>query len=153
MMTLQELMDGLARTLGCPGGIRPDDSGEVNLECDGLALSFRAISGGEELLMWSPLAERPAGDFSRWGEILLKANFCGALTGGASLSLSEDGTSVCLHRRLTLAGVSDKTFLSSFETFVETALTWQQLLADEDARPREDSLMALGFRQPALPRA
>ena len=152
-MTLQELMDGLARALGCPSGAHPDDTGEVHLECDGLALTFRTISGGEELLMWTPLAERPVGDFSRWGEILLKANFCGALTGGATLSLSEDGTSVCLHRRLALAGVSDTAFLSSFETFVETALTWQQLLADEDARPREDSLTALGFRQPGRPRA
>ena len=153
MMTLQELMDGLARAMGCPGGIRPDDTGEVHLECDGLALSFRVIAGGEELLLWSPLAERPAGDFTRWGEILLKANFCGALTGGATLSLSEDCTSVCLHRRLTLAGISDKTFLSTFESFVETAQTWQQLLADEDARPREDSLTALGFGLPGLSRA
>ena len=69
MMTLQELMDGLAKTLGCPGGIRPDDTGEVHLECDGLALTFRTISGGEELLMPVALTAELWQQSGRWESV------------------------------------------------------------------------------------
>lgn len=129
-MTMMELLEGLAQAAGIADGIRPDEDGSVCLAVDDFAVAFREIADGRELLMWSPLAEQPPEIADRLNELLLRANFLGALTGGAVLSLSEGGERICLHRRLPLAGLDAEAFREAFETFVEAALAWRRQIGD-----------------------
>ena len=129
-MTMMELLEGLAQAAGITDGIRPDEDGSVCLAVDDFAVAFREIADGRELLVWSPLAERPPEIADRLNDLLLRANFLGALTGGAVLSLSEGGERICLHRRLTLAGLDDESFREAIEDFVEAAIAWRRQIED-----------------------
>lgn len=129
MMTV-ELLEGLLEAAGITDGIRPEEDGSVCLAVDDFAVAFREIADGRELLMWSPLAERPPEIADSLNELLLRANFLGALTGGAVLSLSEGGERICLHRRLALAGLDAEAFREAFEDFVEAAIAWRRQLED-----------------------
>lgn len=129
-MTFVQLMDALARAANLKEGVRLGPDGSACLAVDDLAVEFREIGGGQEMLMWSPLCARPVGDDGRTNEMLLRGNFLGALTNGAVLSLSQDGENICLHRRLALSGLEPGAFLSAFEGFVESIVTWQRLIAD-----------------------
>lgn len=129
-MTMMELLEGLVRAAGITDGIRPEEDGSVCLAVDDFAVAFREIADGRELLMWSPLAERPPEIADSLNELLLRANFLGALTGGAVLSLSEGGERICLHRRLALAGLDAEAFREAFEDFVEAAIVWRRQIED-----------------------
>ena len=129
-MTFMQLMDALGRSANLKGGVRLGPDGSACLAVDDFAVEFREIGGGQEVLMWSPLCARPVDDDGRLNEMLLRGNFLGALTNGAVLSLSQDGENICLHRRLELSGLESSAFQSAFEDFVESAVTWQRLIAD-----------------------
>ena len=44
------------------------------------------------------------------------------------------GERICLHRRLTLAGLDVEAFRAAFEDFVEVAIVWRWQIEDEADR-------------------
>ena len=138
-MEFKVLMKSLADEVGMSDGFVADEDGVVRIGSDkGESIAFAEVDEMRAALIWSRVGELPQQGAEAVKEELLKANFMGRALGGATLSLSDDG-SIYLHRMLPLVLTAGDAFIGEVTSFVDHLQTWRRLLKGCEAVEKRKS--------------
>jgi len=151
-MEYQELLDSFAKKLGGEVEIKPDASGAVMLDVDGMPLS---IMGMEELglvALIGVIGEPPPEDrMERLYAALLEANHNFAGTAGATLSINPETRNISLCKTMPLALADADGFFNDVERFVNTLENWRKLVSDYRGAEIESKTASAPQADEALP--
>ena len=141
-MEFDELIAALSRQTGGERDVPKDEDGVVRFAVGEITVAMMEIPELQAMLVWSRMGELPAFGAEKLKTALLRANFMGRDTGGATLSLSEDGA-IYLHRRLELRFLDGESFADILTEFVQLMDQWRQIIAAyvpaADAEPTASS--------------
>ena len=126
-MEFDDLMEVLARRAGDGGEIPKDEDGVVRFAVGDITVALMEMPNLGEMVIWSRMGELPAFGADKLKTALLRGNFLGRDTGGATLSLSEDDE-IYLHRRLDLRPLDGETFFEILTQFVQLMDAWRKTI-------------------------
>lgn len=136
-MEFSALIDSFAKRTGI-GELLPDANGLISVEFSGHVVCFSELPQVQHLAIYGHVGELPE---NAGGDLLLplmRANFLGQLTCGATLSLSpEDNRTIVLHQLIPLTALDEDLFASAVETFVNILMVFHSqvesfpVIADE----------------------
>lgn len=93
-----------------------------------ITVAMTEISELREMLVWSQMAELPVYRAEKLKTALLRGNFMGRDTGGATLSLSENDE-IFLHRRLDMRPLDGDESVEILTGFVQLMDEWRKTIA------------------------
>ena len=126
-MEFDDLMGVLARQAGDGGEIPKDEDGVVRFAVGDITVAMMEIPELQAMLIWSRMGELPAYGGEKLKTALLRGNFMGRDTDGATLSLSDDDE-IYLHRRLDLRYLDGEAFVDILTEFVQLMDQWRQVI-------------------------
>ena len=142
-MEFSALIDSFAKRTGI-GELLPDANGLISVEFSGHVVCFSELPQVQHLAIYGHVGELPE---NAGGDLLLplmRANFLGQLTCGATLSLSpEDNRTIVLHQLIPLTALDEDLFASAVETFVNVLMVFHAqvksfpVIADELEKKRK----------------
>lgn len=137
-MEFKQLMSEVGVKCGI-GEIPVDEDGVAMLQADGILLSFIEIPATQQLVTYAVVAEKPEGSLERLYETLFEAQYLGAVTSGATFSLSPDGE-IVLHRMDALVDMDVATLMKTMETFLNLVDKWREVIGAyrPDELPQND---------------
>lgn len=143
-MEFNALIDSFAKRTGI-GDLLPDADGLISVEFSGHTVCFSELPLVQHLAIYGRVGELPENAGSDLLLPLMRANFLGRLTCGATLSLSpDDNKSIVLHQLIPLSTLDEDLFASAVETFVNVLMVFNAqmksfpVIADELERHKAD---------------
>lgn len=124
-MEFKELMEDFARRIGL-GELKAGEDGTYAFEVDGMELTVTEIPARNAALLLAQVGELPTEAREDLLKLLMRANFTGRGTQGATLSMDPEGDGVFLHRTLSLPAIDCDGFCAAFERFVNTVGLWRR---------------------------
>lgn len=125
-MEFKQLMSELGEKCGI-GELPVDDDGVAMLQADDILLSFVEIPATRQLVTYAVVAEKPDDSLERLYETLLEAQYLGAVTSGATFSVSPDGE-IVLHRMDALVDLDAAMLMKTMETFLNLVDKWREVI-------------------------
>lgn len=126
-MEFDDLMGALARQAGDGGDIPKDEDGVVRFAVGDITVAMMELPELGEMVIWSRMGELPAYGAEKLKTALLRGNFLGRDTGGATLSLSESDE-IYLHRRLEMRPLDGEAFVEILTGFVQLMDAWRKII-------------------------
>lgn len=124
-MEFRELIADFAGRIGL-GELKADENGTYAFEVDGMELTVTEVPAEDAALLLAQVGELPAEAREELLKLLMRANFTGRGTQGATLSIDPEGDGVFLHRMLPLPAIDGDGFCAAFERFVNTVDLWRR---------------------------
>lgn len=128
-MELSEIVDAFVAKLNL-SGMEKDADGIYSIDVDGMTISFSEVVESRSVAIYGEVGEMPVEGRDKFCEVVMKANFMGQGTGGATLSLDESGEVLYMHRVLPLVALDGDSFFTVVESFINMLETWRNLSAD-----------------------
>jgi len=127
--TINGLLQEFGRTIGIPD-LDLDDEGYCILVIDEkLVINMEFDQLGQQLLIYSLVGET-SGDAARVHEQMLRSNYLGRDTGGATLGLRPEDGGVVLSQWVAVPGLDLPRFTAILETFVNQVDDWTRRLPE-----------------------
>lgn len=136
-MDFIELIGDFAQRVGLKG-LTPDDEGCVYLQFDEMVVCFSEVPDAASVAIYAPVGVLPPQANAQLLTLLMRANYLGRGTGGATLSQAEDGNTILLHQVVPLAVLDGETFANMIEKFVNVVGQWHVNL--QNFRPIAEAL-------------
>ena len=112
------------------GKLALDEAGTCTFLVDEMKVSLMHIAEGGHLLCFAEVGALSAEVGSAFLLAALKANFLFRGTGGATLAVSPDASTLFLNQSLLLASLTYDDFVQVLSDFTDTLAEWKKLLAD-----------------------
>lgn len=132
-----ELIGDFAKRVGLEGLV-PDGEGCVYVQFDDRAVCFREVPDAASVAIYAPVGVLPPQANAQLLTLLMRANYLGRGTGGATLSQAEDGNTILLHQVIPLAALDGESFANAVEGFVNVLGEWHANL--QNFRPIGEAL-------------
>ena len=136
-MEFRDLMDDFAKRVGLES-LTPDDEGCVYVQFDDRAVCFCEVPDAASVAIYAPVGVLPPQANAQLLTLLMRANYLGRGTGGATLSQAEDSNTILLHQVIPLVALDGESFADTVEKFVNVLGEWHANL--QDFRPIAEAL-------------
>lgn len=141
----QETMNALLTALSGVVGEKLvlEDDGVCQLGTDdGGVINIGYNDKNENVVLFAPIGSLRDENRENAMEVMLQANHFWSETGGATLSLSEDGYAAIIAYQVPVAEIHHDEFISLVEWFFNTSSEWRQRLENQmkySSPPKEDA--------------
>ena len=112
------------------GKLALDEAGTCSFLVDEMKVSLMHIAEGGHLLCFAEVGALSAEVGPAFLLAALKANYLFRGTGGATLAVSPDASTLFLNQSLLLESLAYNDFVQALSDFVATLAEWKKLLAD-----------------------
>lgn len=145
-MSYDDLIKAFGEKLGGGIELKPDETGTVMLDVDGMPLSILGLEDIGLVVLSGIIGEPPPADGKeRLYEAILKANYNFMGTSGATMSINPDSGEVSLCKALPLDLTDGDKFFAETEGFLNVLESWRKIVSDfrgsidEPAHKAEDA--------------
>ena len=128
-MEFDVLLERFGKDTGL-GKLALDEADTCSFLVDEMKVSLTHIAEGGHLLCFADVGALSAEVDPAFLLAALKANYLFRGTGGATLAVSPDASTLFLNQSLLLESLSYDDFLQALSDFVDTLAEWKKLLAD-----------------------
>ena len=136
-MEFIDLLGDFAKRVGLKG-LEPNGEGCVYVQFDDKVVCFSEVPAAASVAIYAPVGELPPQANAQLLTLLMRANYLGRGTGGATLSQVDDGNTILLHQVIPLAALDGESFANTVERFVNVVDEWHANL--QDFRPIGEAL-------------
>lgn len=138
-MELETLMNDFAAKVGLDE-LKPDNEGVYSIAFDNIAVAFMEDKENERMIVYAPIAQKPAEGADKLAETLLATNYIFEATNGATIALNLEEGAYVLQNSYDLIRLDIEEFLSKIEAFVNKTEDLRNLI--EDFRPVAEATIA-----------
>lgn len=128
-MDFIDLVGDFAKRVGLETLV-PDDEGCVYVQFDEMVVCFSEVPDSASVAIYAPVGMLPPQTNAQLLTLLMRANYLGRGTGGATLSQIDNGNTILLHQVVPLVVLDGETFANMVEKFVNVVEEWHANLLD-----------------------